>query len=55
MAWLLGAIFSSTYTGYFFDHYFIDVLAAPLSLLAALGVDRFSRGRNYLEVRDAPR
>jgi 4-amino-4-deoxy-L-arabinose transferase-like glycosyltransferase len=39
LAWLLGAVFSSSYTGNFFDHYFI-VLAPPLSLLAALGIDR---------------
>jgi 4-amino-4-deoxy-L-arabinose transferase-like glycosyltransferase len=47
LAWLLGAAFSATYTGNFFDHYFI-VLAAPLSLLAALGIDRLGaegRGR----------
>ena len=50
LAWLLGALFSSTYTGNFFDHYFI-VLAAPLSLLAALGIDRLgSEGNRLLRV-----
>lgn len=44
LAWLLGAFASSTFTGYFFGHYFI-VFAAPLSLLAALGIDRFGDSR----------
>lgn len=41
LAWLLGAFASATFTGYFFGHYFI-VFAPPLSLLAALGIDRLA-------------
>lgn len=41
VAWLAGATLSATYTGNFFDHYFI-VMTPPLSVLAALALDRLA-------------